>query len=39
MDGGYPFPAKMTLVHGRALLSNWENLVLVVNLMLESKGL
>ena len=38
MDDGYPFPAKMTLVHGRALLTTWENLVLVVNLMLESKG-
>ena len=37
MDDGYPFPAKMTLVHGRALLTSWENLVLVVNLMLESK--
>ena len=38
MDDGSPFPAKMTLVHGRALLTSWENLVLVVNLMLESKG-
>ena len=38
MDDGYPYPAKMTLVHGWALLSNWENLVLVVSLMLESKG-
>ena len=33
------FPAKMTLVHERALLKYWENLVLVVVLVPESKAL
>ena len=35
------FPTKMTLVHSRALLSQyyWGNLLLVVVLVLESKGL
>ena len=33
------FPAKMTLPHARALLYYSENLVLVVVLVLESKGL